>query len=264
MYLAELLISKNSEGVRPAAAFLGTDSLVLAIIAAWTLFFKDWQSFLRNRALRRANEGLLRATEDLNEVMLLAAHDIKGPLLNIRSLFRILGTRSEWRAEPYREVVAECDKALTNLVELVGDMLETHDIEQGAREPEIRPVPMGDLLEAVRENLLASAAAKGSAIVIVHPASPLSWPTDPALCRRILENLLSNAVKYSPPGSTVNVEWRREPDYCRIDVRDCGPGIPENIGPELFQKSYRTGNKPTGENPAMASGFSSRHAWRSC
>ncbi len=245
VYMAELLISKNSEGVRPVAAFLGTDSMVLAVIAAWTLFSKDWQSFLRSRALQRANEGLLKATEDLNEVMLLAAHDIKGPLLNIRSLFRILGTKPEWRAEPYREVVEECDKALTGLVELVGDMLETHEIEQGAREPEIRPVPMGELLAAVRRNLLASAVAKGSEIIIDQPASAEPWPTDPALCQRVLENLLSNAIKYSPPGSTVRIECRREPDLCRIDVRDCGPGIPEDIGPELFEKFHRTGNQPT-------------------
>lgn len=246
VYLAELWTSAGPGGVSAMALFLGTDSLVLAVIAAWTLFSKDWQSFLRSRALQRANEGLLKATEDLNEVMLLAAHDIKGPLLNIRSLFRILGTKPEWRAEPYREVVAECDKALTNLVELVGGMLETHEIEHGAREAEIRPVPMGELLEAVRENLLASAVAKGSEILIDHPAATEPWPTDPALCQRVLENLLSNAIKYSPPGSTVRIAWRREPDLCRIDVQDSGPGIPGDIGPELFQKFHRTGNKPTG------------------
>ncbi|PTX98286.1 hypothetical protein DB345_05475 [Spartobacteria bacterium LR76] len=245
VYLAELWTSAGPEGISAMALFLGTDSLVLAVIAAWTLFSKDWQSFLRSRALRRANEGLLKVTEDLNEVMLLAAHDIKGPLLNIRSLFRILGTKPEWRAESYREVVEECDKALTDLVELVGGMLETHEIEQGAREPEIRPVPMGELLAAVRRNLLASAAAKGSEIIIDQPASAEPWPTDPALCQRVVENLLSNAIKYSPPGSTVRIEWRRDPDLCRIDVRDCGPGIPEDIGPELFEKFHRTGNQPT-------------------
>jgi len=246
VYMTELVTSGSLHGIRTMAAFIGTDSLVLAVIAAWTLFSKDWQSFLRSRALQRANEGLLKATEDLNEVMLLAAHDIKGPLLNIRSLFRILGTKPEWREEPYREVVTECDKALTNLVELVGDMLETHEIEHGAREAEIRAVPMGDLLAAVRESLMASAAAKGSDILIDSPVSAEPWPTDPALCQRVLENLLSNAIKYSPPGSTVRIAWRREPDLCRIDVRDSGPGIPGDIGPELFQKFYRTGNKPTG------------------
>ncbi len=245
VYLAELLLTNNSEGVRPAAAFLGTDSLVLAIIAAWTLFSKDWQSFLRSRALRKANESLLKATEDLNEVMLLAAHDIKGPLLNIRSLFRILGTKPEWRAEPYREVVAECDKALTNLVELVGDMLETHEIEQGAKVPVFVPTPMSRLLLAARDNLAASAAAKGSEIVIAHPAEDEPWPTDPALCQRVVENLLSNAIKYSPPGSTVRIEWRREGDACCIDVRDSGPGIPGEEEPYLFQKFQRTGNQPT-------------------
>ncbi len=64
VYLTELWMSAGPEGISPMALFMGTDSLVLAIIAAWTLFSKDWQSFLRSRALQRANEGLLKATED--------------------------------------------------------------------------------------------------------------------------------------------------------------------------------------------------------
>lgn len=255
VYMAELLISKNSEGVRSVAAFLGTDSLVLAVIAAWTLFSKDWQSFLRSRALRRANEGLLKVTEDLNEVMLLAAHDIKGPLLNIRSLFRILGTKPEWRSEPYREVVAECDKALTNLVEFVGDMLETHELEQGAKVPVFRPTRIGELLLAARDNLAASAAEKGSDIVIDSSGTEEPWPTDPVLCLRVLENLLSNAIKYSPPGSTVRIAWRREDGVCRIEVRDSGPGIPGEAAPYLFQKFQRTGNLPTAGEPSNGLGL---------
>lgn len=255
VYLTELWMSAGSEGISPMALFMGTDSLVLAIIAAWTLFSKDWQSFLRSRALQRANEGLLKATEDLNEVMLLAAHDIKGPLLNIRSLFRILGTKPEWRAEPYREVVAECDTALTNLVELVGEMLETHELEQGAKVPAFRPTRMGELLLAARDNLAASAAAKGSDIVIDNPTADEPWPTDPALCLRVVENLLSNAIKYSPPGSTVRLESRREEGVCRIDVRDSGPGIPGELEPYLFQKFQRTGNQPTAGEPSNGLGL---------
>ncbi|GAT34638.1 signal transduction histidine kinase [Terrimicrobium sacchariphilum] len=255
VYLAELWTSAGPEGVSAMALFLGTDSLVLAVIAAWTLFSKDWQSFLRSRALRRANEGLLKVTEDLNEVMLLAAHDIKGPLLNIRSLFRILGTKPEWRSEPYREVVAECDKALSNLVELVGDMLETHELEQGAKVPVFRPTRIGELLLAARDSLGASAAEKGSDIVIESSGTEELWPTDPVLCLRVVENLLSNAIKYSPPGSTVRIAWRREDGACRIDVRDAGPGIPGEAAPYLFQKFQRTGNLPTAGEPSNGLGL---------
>ena len=54
--------------------------------------------------------------------------------------------------------------------------------------------------------------------------------------RQVLYNLLSNAVRYSPPGSAVTVEARREGPWARVSVRDQGPGIPEEYQERIFEE----------------------------
>jgi signal transduction histidine kinase len=57
--------------------------------------------------------------------------------------------------------------------------------------------------------------------------------------RQVLYNLLSNAVRYSPPGSEVTVEARREGSWARVSVRDQGPGIPEEFQERIFEEFVR-------------------------
>jgi len=58
---------------------------------------------------------------------------------------------------------------------------------------------------------------------------------DESLLRHIFSNLLSNAVKYSPEGSGVEFNVRRDGADCRVAVRDGGIGIPERNHARLFE-----------------------------
>jgi len=50
------------------------------------------------------------------------------------------------------------------------------------------------------------------------------------LLRRAAENVIRNAIRYSPSGSVVEVTLRRSDDgWAVIEIRDFGPGVPENL-----------------------------------
>jgi two-component system CheB/CheR fusion protein len=57
---------------------------------------------------------------------------------------------------------------------------------------------------------------------------------DPARLQQIQANLLSNASKYSPRGSEVRLEVRRDGDQALIRVADNGRGIEPEILPRIF------------------------------
>jgi len=55
-----------------------------------------------------------------------------------------------------------------------------------------------------------------------------------------LTNLVANAIRYTPRGSRVSVQWRRESDGGgELTVQDNGPGIPQEHLTRLTERFYR-------------------------
>jgi len=55
---------------------------------------------------------------------------------------------------------------------------------------------------------------------------------------QVLTNLISNAIKYAA-GVPIHVSLAREADTAVIEVRDGGPGIPENELSRIFERFER-------------------------
>lgn len=89
------------------------------------------------------------------------------------------------------------------------------------------------------------------------PASEVKY-TDPVVVNadririaQVLTNLLSNAVKYSPAGSPVEVEMRKEGEFAVVKVRDHGIGISKADQEKVFDRFYRV----TGPDERRFEGF---------
>jgi len=76
---------------------------------------------------------------------------------------------------------------------------------------------------------------------------------DEGLMRHVLANLISNAVKYSPAGTPVDFQVRREGDHAVFTVRDHGIGIPAADQIRLFEAFHRAKN--VGETPGTGLGL---------
>ena len=63
---------------------------------------------------------------------------------------------------------------------------------------------------------------------------------DPDAVTQVCYNLLDNAVKYTPAGGSITLEAIAYELFCRIDVTDTGPGIPEAEQARVFQRFYRS------------------------
>ncbi|UHQ21786.1 sensor histidine kinase KdpD [Lysobacter sp. 5GHs7-4] len=86
----------------------------------------------------------------------------------------------------------------------------------------------------------------------------------PALVEQALFNVLENAAKFSPAGAAVAVEARRVDGQLRIDVRDRGPGIPEDERKRIFDMFYSVergdrGRQGTGLGLAICQGMIGAH-----
>ncbi|HYM87070.1 MAG TPA: sensor histidine kinase KdpD [Pseudoxanthomonas sp.] len=71
----------------------------------------------------------------------------------------------------------------------------------------------------------------------IDPALKPIW-VHPALVEQAFFNVLENAAKFSPAGIAVEVDARLVEGRLRIDVRDHGPGIPEDERARIFDMFY--------------------------
>jgi len=54
-----------------------------------------------------------------------------------------------------------------------------------------------------------------------------------------VENVIRNAIRYSPREAPIDVSLARKNGSVLVDVRDRGPGVPEQALPRLFDPFYR-------------------------
>lgn len=92
---------------------------------------------------------------------------------------------------------------------------------------------------------------------------PPVW-VHPALIEQAVFNVLENAGKFSPPDEPVQVDAKLVDGALRIDVRDRGPGIPEDERSRIFDMFYSVergdrGRHGTGLGLAICQGMVGAH-----
>jgi two-component system, OmpR family, sensor kinase len=73
---------------------------------------------------------------------------------------------------------------------------------------------------------------------------PLPLRGNPDELHRMVRNLLENAVRHTPDKATVELTARRDGDEALLEVVDDGPGIPQGMEDQVFDRFVR------GEGPA--------------
>ena len=64
-------------------------------------------------------------------------------------------------------------------------------------------------------------------------------PGDAHRLHQVVANLLANAHTHTPPGTEVTVRITEEPGTVTMTVTDTGPGVPEHLQPDVFDRFTR-------------------------
>lgn len=135
--------------------------------------------------------------------------------------------------------VGEVDDALAlvrRIRTILGDLRGyARGVEGVAREPvELGPV----VSEAVR--LLSLSGERRGVEVLVAIPDTLTVLGDRSRIAQIVVNLVDNAIDASPDGSAVEVQAQIDGDRAVLEVRDDGPGIPEELASRIFEPFVTT------------------------
>jgi signal transduction histidine kinase len=167
-------------------------------------------------------------------------HEIRTPL----SLILLIVEQA--RAIPPERIVAAdrmrglqtVEDSSRKLLRLVDEMLLLAEGREG--EITLRPVAcdLGALVQRIAGNWSSAAHAGGFEMDVVV-ADGCIMHADPAAMERVLSNLLSNAMKYTPRGGRIGVTLTRDGDHARVEVKDTGVGIDEDLKSRLFGRFER-------------------------
>jgi len=216
---------------------------------------------LQNRALigqqRQLVEQLSQANAAKNQLLGMAAHDLRNPLASVRALAGFLqdGSTGPLNADQ-RDLVGTIQEASQSMLALVNELLDTAVLETGEVGIHLQDASLAELLEKQIRLHNINAAGKGTRIGFAPgDPPPARLRFDPDKLRQIVDNLLSNAVKFSPPNSTITIRTVLKPGWCKVEVQDQGPGVPEHERHKLFQDFGRTSVRPTGGEKSTGLGL---------
>jgi two-component system sensor histidine kinase CpxA len=121
---------------------------------------------------------------------------------------------------------------------LVGELLQLTRAEGDPAARGHEEVTLDGLLQEVVADCALEAEASGCWLDL-HTEDPATVRGAPELLRRAVENVVRNAIGHAPAGTAVEIDLERDGDRATIAVRDCGPGVPEDLLGAIFEPFFR-------------------------
>jgi signal transduction histidine kinase len=185
-----------------------------------------------NTRLREANTRLEAALAFKNDLTSMLTHDMAQPISSIASLSELLA--ADWDDLPEdirRELASKIDKNTRRLIKMMSDLQLLFRLDTGSVTARRTPVPVLEVVEAV------TAGLDDDTDIEVCIGEDISALADRGHLAAVVQNLLRNAIEYGE--APVEIRAERHADSIVLAVRDCGPGIPDELVPNLFGRFMR-------------------------
>ncbi|MFD9218940.1 sensor histidine kinase [Streptomyces sp. NPDC060064] len=193
-----------------------------------------------NRMLQHVEDSLARrhaSEQRLRRFAADASHELRTPVASIRGHAELaLRSRASVPGEVRHALVRiQCESV--RMGELVDDLLLLARLDAG-RPLAGEPVDLTRLvLDAVSD---ARAAGPEHRWVLELPEEPVVLRGDERGLQQVLTNLLANARTHTPAGTQVTLRLAERDGNVELVVQDNGPGVPEALQAEVFQRFVRT------------------------
>ncbi|MDG0870726.1 GAF domain-containing protein [Candidatus Lucifugimonas marina] len=222
----------------------------------------------RQRELELAEERQRRETAELEAAALAElsetksnfvgamSHELKTPLTSIVAFSDILSRDNdkglEGRALQQIKVI---QRNARHLEGMINELLDLSRMESGRFEIARAPFDFVALMNDSLESSQPQFEAMNQTVEFNTDNDVLLVNGDRERLMQVVNNLLSNASKYSPEDSDVEVEVSEDDRWLVVEVKDRGPGVPEDNPEGLFEMFHRADNEITRRVPGAGIGL---------
>jgi len=213
----------------------------------------------RARLVAEKGDAETRArTEDLRNALLSSiSHDLRTPLAAIMASASSLQEFGEsFDPEVRKDLASTIQEETERLDVFVANLLNMTRLEAGALQIQRAPFNVQEVLRRSIDHRI-----RDTSRLLLHPP-PADLPEaigDPVLFEQALGNVIENALRYSANKESLAISSRIEDEKVVVEVRDAGPGVPEEELQRIFDKFYRSqtsaGQSGTGLGLSIARGL---------
>lgn len=224
--VVSLIALKSIHNVRIVAAI----TFILVCILGTILV----RSVKREVRQREEIEMLAKSLEQSNkqQVALIhfITHQLKGFMAKSRMIFSMALEGDFGKVpESLRPMMEEGFASATKGAQTISEILNASNIKSGKVTMAKEPFEFTKVLEGVIALLKPNADAKGVALTLTAPETPVSFVGDRMQMENALKNLIDNSIKYTPKGK-IDIVLTKEANLLRLTITDTGVGItPEDM-----------------------------------
>lgn len=165
------------------------------------------------------------------------AHDLRSPISRLRSRMEV-SLMSETDADGFRRAMEDSIREADGILATFNALLEIALAEAGAVRDRFSPIELSALAADAGELYGPVAEDKGQTLTTaIEPG--VTVPGNSHLLAQAVANLLDNAIKYTPEGGRIRLAVRRDGDGAVLEIRDSGPGIPEEARGRVLDRFVR-------------------------
>ena len=195
----------------------------------------------RTAELDDALAAVEASSQNLRAVLVGLSHALATPLNGVRGMLELL--EESTTDEPARSWHASATRSARRLDRLVQRLIRHVEIEELDLRAALLPATAREVLFAVEQRWRSRLAAAGQLLVVdagPHAETPIGASDELFL---VFDELLHNVRTHADPGSvqvtTVEVD---DPSVVRIEIRDSGPGIPDDRDGLHLDRLARSGD----------------------
>jgi nitrogen fixation/metabolism regulation signal transduction histidine kinase len=184
------------------------------------------------------------------------AHEIKNPLTPMKLTLQQLERRMQSdhiSKENLQRMLQRTISSLLQQIDTLSDIATSFSTFAKMPSPRLAPFDIADTLR----NIIELHRSQNKKVFFLTNIAPGTFKVmgDDRLTGRILTNLILNAIQAVPEERTPQIMvslYRTENNMIRIEVRDNGSGIPEEIRKRIFTPSFTTKASGSGIGLAVA------------
>ncbi|HEY1987744.1 MAG TPA: ATP-binding protein [Terracidiphilus sp.] len=161
------------------------------------------------------------------------SHELRSPLARLKFAVKLARTSPDPES-----ALDRIERDINRISSLVADIVEITIVEGDPVLRGAEPVPLANIVDEVVHDCAVEAQIRGCSIEVSGRTGGTILGNH-ELLRRAVENVVRNAIRYSPEKSAIRISVTEQEPNAIIEVRDFGPGVPEDALARLFDPFFR-------------------------